>query len=76
MVEQPSPPRILDSLEHGGCQLLFVGRDEEGIVLDDLERALVRKPTALVLQPGVHNPDGNAMSALMEARPKGGLLGA
>ncbi|WP_040658342.1 PLP-dependent aminotransferase family protein [Ornithinimicrobium pekingense] len=63
VVEEPSPPRILDSLEHVGCRPVFVGRDDEGIRLDDLEQALARKPTVLVLQPGIHNPDGSAMSA-------------
>lgn len=63
VVEEPSPPRMLDSLEHVGARPVFVGRDDEGIRLEDLRRALVRKPTALVLQPGLHNPDGNAMSA-------------
>src|SRR5690606_37249366 len=50
VVEEPPPPRLLDCLEHVGCRLVFVGRDEEGIRLDDLQRALQRKPTALVLQ--------------------------
>ncbi len=63
VVEEPSPPRLLDCLEHVGCRLVFVGRDEEGIRLDDLQRALQRKPTALVLQPGLHNPEGTAMTA-------------
>lgn len=63
VVEVPSPPRLLDSVEHQGCRLLLVGRDEEGMRLDELERALARKPTAVILQPGVHNPDGVAMSA-------------
>lgn len=63
IVEEPSPPRLLDSVEHVGARVLPVRRDQEGPRLDDLERALVRKPTVMVLQPGVHNPDGNALSA-------------
>ncbi|WP_131105930.1 PLP-dependent aminotransferase family protein [Ornithinimicrobium sufpigmenti] len=63
IVEEPSPPRLLDSVEHVGARLLPVRRDAEGVRLDDLERALARKPTVMVLQPGVHNPDGNALSA-------------
>lgn len=63
IVEMPSPPRLLDHVEHRGCRLLLVDRDEEGMRLEELARALARKPTAIVLQPGIHNPDGKAMSA-------------
>lgn len=62
IVEEPSPPRLLDLVDHVGARLLPVRRDQEGMQLDDLERALARKPTVMVLQPGVHNPDGNALS--------------
>lgn len=62
VVEEPSPPRILDALEHAGCRPIGVRRDGEGLRPDQLERLLARKPTALLLQPGLHNPEGTAMS--------------
>ncbi|GAB3707575.1 aminotransferase-like domain-containing protein [Mariniluteicoccus flavus] len=62
-VENPSPARVLDIVEGAGGRPVFVERDREGIVPATLIDALARRPAALILQPGIHNPDGATMSA-------------
>ncbi|GAB3624565.1 aminotransferase class I/II-fold pyridoxal phosphate-dependent enzyme [Mariniluteicoccus endophyticus] len=62
LVERPSPPRLLDIVEQAGGRPVPVDRDEEGIVPSSLSDGLRRRPSALVLQPGIQNPDGRIMT--------------
>ncbi|MVA74644.1 aminotransferase class I/II-fold pyridoxal phosphate-dependent enzyme [Auraticoccus sp. F435] len=62
LVENPSPPRMLDLVDSTGARTSFLTRDAEGIVPAALAAALERRPAALVMQPGVHNPMGTRMS--------------
>ncbi len=61
-VEDPTYPIVLDQLELAGAEIAAVRLDEEGPRLDDLADALTRKPAALVIQTGGHNPTGTVLS--------------
>jgi DNA-binding transcriptional MocR family regulator len=63
LVEECSPPRILDLLDVVGARPLFVARDSDGIRPEALTEGLVKRPAALILQAGLHNPCGLAMTA-------------
>ncbi len=63
VVEHPTFPPLLDLLDRLGAVVIGVPLDEEGVVLDELERALATSPTALFLQPRAQNPTGVTMSS-------------
>jgi DNA-binding transcriptional MocR family regulator len=63
VVEHPTFPPLLDLLERLGAVVIGVPLDDEGVCLDDLERALASSPTALFLQPRAQNPTGITMTA-------------
>lgn len=62
IVEDPTFPPLLDLLERLGAVVIGVPLDDEGIRLDELERALASSPTALFLQPRAQNPTGITMT--------------
>lgn len=62
LVEDPATPRILDIIDLTGARTVFLERDQSGIVPDSLATALSMRPTALVLQPSVHNAIGLSMT--------------
>lgn len=63
VVEDPGFPPIFDLLEHFGAVRIPVGIDEHGLRPDLLEKALILRPTAIVLQPRAQNPSGSSMNA-------------
>lgn len=63
LVEDPSPPRMLDIVEGAGARIVLLDRDDDGIRPEALATGLRQRPAALILQPGVHNPAGSAMTA-------------
>lgn len=62
VVEHPAFPPLLDLLDQLGCEVIGVDVDDEGMVPDELTRALARRPAAVFLQPRAHNPTAIAMS--------------
>ncbi len=62
VINDPAFPPLLDILEIAGAQIIGIGMDEEGVIVEDLVAALAQDPTALFLQPRSHNPTGISMS--------------
>jgi DNA-binding transcriptional MocR family regulator len=62
VVEHPTFPPLLDLLERLGAEVIGVEVDDEGLVIDGMERALARHPRAVFLQPRAHNPAGIALT--------------
>jgi len=62
VVEDPTFPPIIDMLELAGARLIPVRSDAEGILPDELERALADEPVAMFIQPRAQNPTGVTMS--------------
>ncbi|GAA1937096.1 aminotransferase class I/II-fold pyridoxal phosphate-dependent enzyme [Brevibacterium antiquum] len=62
LVENPTPPRVLDLVHAAGARMQFLPRDAEGVIPEALEAALDLQPAAIILQPGIHNPIGTVMS--------------
>ncbi|WP_440711078.1 aminotransferase class I/II-fold pyridoxal phosphate-dependent enzyme [Herbiconiux sp. YIM B11900] len=63
VVENPGFPPFLDLLEHLGVERIPVELDAEGMRPDQLARALLLNPVAIILQPRAHNPTGISMTA-------------
>ncbi|SDT38396.1 aminotransferase-like domain-containing protein [Microlunatus soli] len=63
LVEDPSTARMLDIIDLTGARTVHLERDAEGILPSALRSALSARPTALVLQPSLHNALGVAMTA-------------
>lgn len=63
IVEHPTFPPLLDLLERLGAVVIGVPLDDEGLRLDELERALATSPAAVFLQPRAQNPTGITMTA-------------
>jgi DNA-binding transcriptional MocR family regulator len=63
VVEHPTFPPLLDLLDRLGAVVVGVPLDDEGMRLEELERALATSPTALFLQPRAQNPTGVTMTA-------------
>lgn len=61
-VEDPSYPPILDLLAAIGATPVGVAVDDEGPRSESLERALRRRPAALLLVPRAQNPTGAALT--------------
>ncbi len=62
VVEDPTYPLVLDHLEQAGAEIIGVEVDDEGLSVEGLAAALTRKPQAVVLQTGAHNPTGVALT--------------
>lgn len=62
LVEDPSPPRMLDLVDATEARAFVLERDEEGIKPSSLIEGLKLNPAALILQPGIHNPSGRVMT--------------
>lgn len=63
IVENPTFPHFLDYLDTIGVQAVPVAMDENGVLPDELARALALAPAAAVLQPRAQNPTGASMTA-------------
>ena len=64
VMESPGFPPLIDMLERAGAEIIAVSMDEQGIVPDDLTRALRAAPVAVFLQPRAQNPTGTSMTRL------------
>lgn len=62
VLEDPGFPPLIDMLERAGADLIPVGMDDEGVLVDDLRRAMASEPVAVFLQPRAQNPTGVSMS--------------
>lgn len=62
VVEDPGFPPIFDLVDQVGAVRVPVGLDEHGMRPDLLERALLQRPTAILLQPRAQNPTGWSMT--------------
>ncbi|SDZ33979.1 aminotransferase class I/II-fold pyridoxal phosphate-dependent enzyme [Herbiconiux ginsengi] len=63
VVENPGFPPFFDLLEHLGVERIPVDVDAEGLRPDQLARALLLNPVAIILQPRAHNPTGASFTA-------------
>lgn len=62
VVEHPGFPPFLDLLDVLGAVAVPVAIDEQGLLPDDLARALRSRPVAALVQPRAQNPTGASMS--------------
>ncbi|GLW90521.1 aminotransferase class I/II-fold pyridoxal phosphate-dependent enzyme [Actinokineospora globicatena] len=62
-VEEPTAPRVLDTLRRSGIRVIGVRCDHEGPIPAALTEALKRKPVAFIYQPRAHIPFGHTVSA-------------
>ena len=62
VVESPGFPPFLDLLDLLGAEAVPVALDTQGMLPDELARALGRKPAAVLLQPRAQNPTGASMT--------------
>ena len=62
VLESPGFPPLFDLVESLGAEVVPVGLDREGVLVDDLSAALDTRPVAVVLQPRAHNPTGVSLS--------------
>lgn len=63
LVEAPTYPAAISAFRFAGAALHQVATDDEGLVLEDLERALVRlKPKVLYTVPTFGNPSGRTLA--------------
>ncbi|HEY5121558.1 MAG TPA: aminotransferase class I/II-fold pyridoxal phosphate-dependent enzyme, partial [Acidimicrobiales bacterium] len=62
IVEHPTFPPFLDLLDAMGARTLGVGIDDEGMVPEELERAISSNAKVLLCQPRSHNPTGISTS--------------
>jgi len=63
VVEDPTFPPLLDMLELAGAEIVGVGVDDRGPVVDDVAAALTRNPVACFFQPFAQNPTGASFDA-------------
>ncbi|MDH3296131.1 MAG: aminotransferase class I/II-fold pyridoxal phosphate-dependent enzyme, partial [Acidimicrobiia bacterium] len=63
VVEDPTYPLVLDHLEQAGAEIIGIGLDDQGLIVEDLAAVLPREPRAVVIQTGAHNPTGIAMTS-------------
>ena len=73
LVENPTFPPMLDLLEARGVRTIGINVDGAGLVLTELEDALIHRPKALFLQPRAHNPTGSSLTP-RRARELAGTL--
>lgn len=62
LIENPSPPRLIDLVESTGARAFLLDRDDEGVLPSALEKGIALGPAAFILQVGVHNPLGSVMT--------------
>lgn len=62
VVEDPTYPPLLDTLESLGATILGVALDGDGIDTAGLASAMQSAPSAVVIQTGPHNPTGTQIS--------------
>lgn len=62
-VESPGFPYFFDLLEALGAEAVPLELDALGVAPASLQRALVRRPSAVILQPRAQNPTGASMDA-------------
>ncbi len=62
VVENPTFPPLLDLLEVLGATVVGVGADEDGVLPEELHRALHRRTAVVLLQPRAQNPTGTSTS--------------
>lgn len=67
VVTDPEFPVLLDLLELAGAEIISVGIDDEGPLVDEVATALDADPVALFLQPRSHNPTGVGISGARAA---------
>lgn len=70
IVEHPTFPLLLDRLEAAGVEVVGVQLDEEGMLVESLEKALGTPAVAVILQPRAQNPTGVSLT-----RPRARALG-
>lgn len=63
LVEAPTYPAAISAFRFAGAQLQQIATDDDGLLLDDLERALVQyKPKLLYVVPTFGNPSGRTLA--------------
>ena len=68
VMESPGFPPLIDMLDRAGAEIVAVSMDEQGIVPEDLQRALQTAPVAVFVQPRAHNPTGTSMTRLRSSQ--------
>ena len=68
VMESPGFPPLIDMLERAGAEIIAVSMDEQGIVPEDLTRALQAAPVAVFIQPRAQNPTGTSMTRLRSSQ--------
>lgn len=68
VMESPGFPPLIDLLERAGAEVIPVALDEQGVIPDDLTRALQSAPVAVFLQPRAQNPTGTSMTRLRSSQ--------
>lgn len=61
-VEDPTPMRHLDILEHLGAIIVPVTSDEQGPRVDALARTMEKRPAAFLFQPRLNSVTGNELT--------------
>ncbi|GBQ22980.1 GntR family transcriptional regulator [Gluconacetobacter sacchari DSM 12717] len=81
-VEDPTPMRVLDILDHLGASILPVRSDLHGPMPDSLERVVARGAVAVYLHPGLNAVTGRtvprsrleSLAAIMTAAPSAWII--
>lgn len=74
-VEDPTPMRHLDILEHIGAIIVPVPGDDQGPRPDELARVMEKRPAAVLFQPRLNSVTGNELTAT-RLRELGDILAA
>lgn len=61
-LESPGFPPFLDLVEALGAEVVPIGLDREGLLPDELDWVLHKRPRAVLLQPRAHNPTGASLT--------------
>lgn len=62
VVEDPTYPLLLDLLDLAGAETIGVPLDDEGPELGAVVKAMERRPVAMIIQTGAHNPTGLSLT--------------
>lgn len=73
IVEDPTYPLLLDLLDLAGAEIVGIPLDDQGPDLAAATTAMTRKPAAMIIQTGAHNPTGLSLSQ-QRANELAGLL--
>jgi DNA-binding transcriptional MocR family regulator len=68
VMESPGFPPLIDMLERAGAEIIPVSMDEQGMIPEDLTRALQAAPVAVFVQPRAQNPTGTSMTRLRSSQ--------